>query len=144
MRTRAYSAAGGVVIRQGRMLLLDRPSRGEIRLPKGHIEPGESPVETALREVGEEAGLGDLAVVADLGEQTVEFDYEGAHVRRSEFYYLMRVQSEAGYDQSAKDMLDFRPLWVPVEEAEELLTYAAEKAVARRAISAYAPLQNSF
>jgi 8-oxo-dGTP pyrophosphatase MutT (NUDIX family) len=144
MRTRTYSAAGGVVIRQGRMLLLDRPSRGEIRLPKGHIEPGESPVETALREVGEEAGLGDLAVVADLGEQTVEFEYEGAHVRRTEFYYLMRVQSDAGYDQFAKDMLDFRPLWVPVEEATELLTYAAEKAVARRAIAAYAPLQDSF
>lgn len=144
MKTRTYAAAGGVVIRHGQMLLLDRPSRGEVRLPKGHIEKGESPVETALREVGEEAGLGDLAVVADLGEQTVEFEYEGAPVRRTEFYYLMRMESDVEYARSAKDAKDFRPMWVDVEEAEELLTYAAEQAVARRAIAAYAPLKDSF
>lgn len=144
MKSRSYSAAGGVVIDHGRMLLLDRPSRGEIRLPKGHIEPGEAPVETALREVGEEAGLRDLAVVADLGRQTVEFDYDGAHIRRTEFYYLMRIHSEAGYPRSPKDAADFQPMWVPVAEAVDLLTYAAEQEVARRAIAAYTLLQDSF
>jgi len=46
-----------------RVLVLVRASRAgpegrpEVRLPKGHVEPGESREETARREVGEEAGL---------------------------------------------------------------------------------------
>ena len=50
METLFYVAAGGVIIHDGQMLLLDRPHRGEIRLPKGHVDPGESHDETALRE----------------------------------------------------------------------------------------------
>ncbi|NIV37291.1 MAG: NUDIX domain-containing protein, partial [Anaerolineae bacterium] len=63
----SYQSAGGVVVtaadevlvlvRAKRLGLDDRP---EIRLPKGHIEPGESPREAALREVCEESGLTHL------------------------------------------------------------------------------------
>ena len=45
MPKKRYLAAGGVVIHDGRMLVLDRPSRGEVRLPKGHIEGGEDAAE---------------------------------------------------------------------------------------------------
>ena len=38
---REYEAAGGVVARDGKVLLLWRPARDEIRLPKRHVEPGE-------------------------------------------------------------------------------------------------------
>ena len=51
-----YQAAGGVVFHAGKVLLLDRPSRSEVRLPKGHIDRGESAEEAALREVREETG----------------------------------------------------------------------------------------
>ena len=72
-----YAAAGGVVVQrdvlQGlpaaetHLLLLDRPRRAEVRLPKGHIDPGESAEEAALRETCEESGYCDLDVLADLG-----------------------------------------------------------------------------
>ena len=42
MAEKRYNAAGGVVIHEGRMLLLDRSTRNEMRLPKGHVEAGES------------------------------------------------------------------------------------------------------
>jgi 8-oxo-dGTP pyrophosphatase MutT (NUDIX family) len=137
MKTRKYSSAGGVIIENDRMLLLDRPSREEVRLPKGHIEPGESPMETALREVQEEAGIANLEIVADLGVQEVEYDYKRAHYKRTEYYYLMRKVDAATVDRPPKDAKDFQPFWKPLDEAVELLTYEAEKQVAEQAISAY-------
>ena len=78
-----YAAAGGVVVRpEGEVLLLERPSRGEVRLPKGHIDPGETPLETARREIAEEAGFRELRMLADLGWQEVRFVYEGRRYAR--------------------------------------------------------------
>ena len=52
-------AAGGVVQNdRGEILIIKR--RGKWDLPKGKAEPGESPEQTALREVEEECGLTDL------------------------------------------------------------------------------------
>ena len=137
MKTRKYSSAGGIIIENDQMLLLDRPRRGEVRLPKGHIEPGESPMETALREVQEEAGVANLEIVADLGVQEVEYDYKKAHYKRTEYYYLMRKLDAATIDRPPKDVKDFQPFWTPLDEALELLTYEAEKRVAEQAISVY-------
>lgn len=137
MKEREYAAAGGVIIDDGRMLILDRPSRDEVRLPKGHIEPGEAPQETALREVQEETGLGGLEIVDDLGSRVVEFDYKNAHYRRTEHYFLMRRTSEAQISRPPKDARDFHPMWVPIDKAVDMLTYSAEQDVARRAITAY-------
>lgn len=137
MKTIEYIAAGGVIIHQGQMLLLDRPSRGEIRLPKGHVEPGESEVEAALRETSEETGLAQLTVVADLGHAVVEYDYQGNHYRRTERYYLMDKVGDETQPRSPKDAADFRPFWVRLDDAEHLLTYPDEQEVARHAIAAY-------
>jgi 8-oxo-dGTP pyrophosphatase MutT (NUDIX family) len=52
-------AAGGLVLNgKGEILLIKR--RGKWDLPKGKAEPGESPEQTALREVEEECGLTGL------------------------------------------------------------------------------------
>lgn len=130
-----YEAAGGVVIDDNAMLLLERPSRNEIRLPKGHIEPGEAATTAALRETAEEAGYTDLEIIADLGEQVVEFDYQGEHIVRNEHYYLMRKRSEQQTARSAKDAAQFLPRWVSLADAIALLTYPAEQAVAQRALT---------
>ncbi len=132
-----YSAAGGVIIDAGRLLLLDRPSRGEVRLPKGHIEPGEDAEETALREVAEESGYCDLTVVADLGSHTIEFEYEGAAVVRHEHYFLLALAGDRQLQRSKSDAAQFAPIWVAAEQAVDLLTYAAEQDAARRAVAAY-------
>lgn len=140
METITYVAAGGVVIHDGQMLLLDRPSRGEVRLPKGHVDPGESHEQTAIRETIEETGFCELAIVSDLGEQLVEFDYETRHYRRTEHYYLLRKLGDGQAPRSPHDEADFRPYWVPMHQAPDLLTYPSEQEVARRAIAAYTAL----
>ena len=116
------------------MLLLDRPQRDEVRLPKGHIEPGEEPEATALREVCEETGLADLEIAADLGERIVEFDYQGDHYRRTERYFLMRKISERTVARSKKDAADFHPVWAPMAQAAPV---PMPSAGSRRAILLY-------
>lgn len=142
MRSKRYQAAGGVVVHEGRILLLDRPGRGETRLPKGHIEAEETAAAAALREVAEESGYYDLEILADLGNQVVEFDYAGAHYVRDEHYFLLALQSDIQVQRSKKDASQFHIIWVPMEQAEQLLTYAAEQVVATKAVQAYARLSD--
>ena len=145
-----YATGGGVVIAeahtgdaqtagtengQSRMLILDRPTRGEVRLPKGHIDPGETAESAALREVAEETGYEDLEIVADLGVRTVEFDYGADHYRRQEHYFVMRLRSQRQRPRPPHDAAQFRVLWVPLDDAPGLLTFAAEQEVARDAIA---------
>lgn len=129
-----YESAGGVVIDQGRMLLLNRPARGEVRLPKGHIDPGESPEMAAVREVTEESGYADLEITHTLGVEEVEFDSNGKHVVRTEHYFAMRLRSARTLRRDAKDEEQFIIAWTPLEVAAEQLTYPAEAARARAAI----------
>lgn len=128
-----YRSAGGVVIQENKILLLERPQRDEIRLPKGHIEEGESIEHAALRETTEETGYADLNIEASLGHQIVEFDYQSKHFIRTEYYFLMSLNSKLRTPQPQQDSIQFRPLWVPISEAVEYLTFEAEKHVARKA-----------
>ncbi len=150
MGTRQYQAAGGVVIQRGvipgldatlaYLLLLDRPDRNEVRLPKGHIDPGENPEETALRETAEEAGFADLVALADLGSSQVEFDYNENHYIRDEHYFLMTLRSPRQSQRPANDVQQFRPLWVGLDEAASRLTFAAEQRVVQKAVERYRAL----
>lgn len=140
-----YRAAGGVVLDDGgRVLLLERDVvrdavlRHEIRLPKGHIEAGETAQQAALREVCEESGFCGLAIVADLGQNTVEFVSQGRPTQRQEHYFLMRLaepQRRPPQPTSANaDEALFRPLWAAdLPAAEALLTYDSEKHFTRQA-----------
>lgn len=130
-----YTSAGGVVIdRTGdQILLLVRPERDEVRLPKGHLEHSESVAAAALREVQEEAGYGDLEIVADLGEQLVTFLLEGRTVRRTEHYFLMRVRSLSQIERPPADEAQFFAVWVSWDQAHAHLTFEAEREWIRRA-----------
>jgi 8-oxo-dGTP pyrophosphatase MutT (NUDIX family) len=132
MRAIRYQAAGGVVVDGDRVLVLRRPSRDEVRLPKGHMKKGESSTETALREVTEETGYADLEVVADLGHQVVEYDYAGVHVVRDEYYYRMGLQSERQAEREEQEF-QFIPDWLSWDEALDKLTFDTERAWVRRA-----------
>ena len=129
-----YRAAGGVVAHHGRVMVLSRPGRGEIRLPKGHIEPGEDARATALRETREESGYAGLVVVADLGVQVVSFEHEGRHVVRTERYFLMDFEDHEPSRVHGEDQ--FEPVWLSWDEAPAALTFEPEREWLRRARAA--------
>lgn len=85
---RIVEGAGGVVINDDGRVLLIRHRNGTWVFPKGHVEPGESKVDAAVREVEEEAGV--QAVVLD-PRQTWQTEYvnprrEGRRIT----WYLLR------------------------------------------------------
>ena len=127
-----YVAAGGVVVHAGRVLVLRRPGRGEVRLPKGHVEPEEDVQTTALRETHEESGYANLVLQADLGTQVVEFDHKGQHIVRTERYFLMGLADGAQNTPSGGEE-QFEPDWLTWDEALAALTFEAEREWVRRA-----------
>ncbi|MBN1658588.1 MAG: NUDIX domain-containing protein [Anaerolineae bacterium] len=142
MNTRDYRAAGGVVVDEatGHVLLLHRPGRpgpddrAEMRLPKGHVEPGERDLDAARREVAEEAGLPQVEVLADLGEQLVEFNWQDTHYKRLERYFLLRL-TLGGVRLAPEGQ--FERVWLPWAAAMEQVTFEAEKEWLRRAREAW-------
>ncbi len=131
-RIERYMAAGGVVVDDGWVLVLRWPSRHEVRLPKGHVEAGETVREAALREANEESGYADLRIEADLGSQEVEFEDEGRRVIRKERYFLMTCGGGARGPAGSGEA-KFDPVWLPWDGALEALTFAAEREWVRRA-----------
>ena len=131
-----YAAAGGVVADGERVLVIMRSGRmgpdgrPEVRLPKGHVEPGESHEQAARREVSEEAGLLGAKIVADLGHQRVEFESRNRRVIRNETYFLMAPSPDAPPSQAESQ---FTPVWLAWEEALAQLTFEAEREWVRRA-----------
>ena len=146
MKTIRYKSAGGIVVQKDildqlptdepLLLLLDRPGRAEVRLPKGHIDPGENAEEAALRETSEETGYGDLHILADLGRRTVEFAYKGAHYIRVERYFLMKLLSPRRITQPPKDAKQFQVRWEPLARAGDRLTFEAERLFVADAVKA--------
>lgn len=146
--THYYETGGGVVVSDvGAVLLLERHVlrdeglRHELRLPKGHIDPGETPEETALREVCEESGYCALTILASLGDSLTSYEHRGERVMRREFYFLMRLERDEtrpihAHPDSEEALFTVR--WAPsFPDAIALLTYEAEKQVAQRAQEAW-------
>ena len=80
--------AGGIVFRRRKgeiEILLIQDAKDRWTIPKGHIEEGETAQETALREIGEEAGLKETEAICWLGK--IHFRY-----RRMNTLVLMTTQ----------------------------------------------------
>lgn len=112
-----------------------------MRLPKGHIEPGESRDQAALREVGEETGLTKLEILADLGSQVIEFDWRGHHYIRHESCFLMSI---TGGSRLGRPEKQFECLWLTWEMALASLTYEAEQDWVRKARGAWLEQRSQY
>ena len=102
-------AAGGIVVRDGCVLVVHRPRYDDWSLPKGKLKLGESWEDAALREVEEETGLR-----CRLGEFAGSTRYGLKEVR----YFRMTSDGEARAQNEVDEVR-----WVPLDEAPALLTY---------------------
>jgi 8-oxo-dGTP pyrophosphatase MutT (NUDIX family) len=136
VRTRSEVSAGGVVYRRSDegvevVLAARRTRRGDLAwgLPKGLVEPDETPEQTAVREVQEETGL-EAEVEASLGEIRYFYVWEGVRIRKAVHFFLMLA---TGGDVSRHDdeMEDVR--WFPLSVTLRRAAYKGEREVLQRA-----------
>lgn len=66
-----HLSASMVVRKQDKMVFIEHPYLHQTLLPAGHVEPGEIPIETAVRELMEETGL---AVAGDNHTQLIDIN----------------------------------------------------------------------
>ena len=95
-------------------------------MPKGHIEPGETAEQAAVREVKEETGI-DGSVLASLGSIDYWLHGQGKRVLKTVHHYLMRFQSG---ELSDEDIEVTEVAWVPLSELSTRLSYADERKLA--------------
>ena len=119
-------AAGGVVVQDGRVLLVHRPRYDDWTFPKGKLDPEETFEDAALREVEEETGLR-----CSLGRELPAARYEVNGRPKLVRYWLMAPQSETPFVPN-DETDDLR--WVTPAEARELLSYDRDREVLAAAI----------
>jgi 8-oxo-dGTP diphosphatase len=112
-------AAGGVVIRDGKVALVHRPKYDDWSFPKGKLDPGESFEEAALREVEEETGLR-----CRLGRELPNTEYHDAKGRPKLVRYWEMTPLEGDFTPT-EEVDELR--WLDPAEAERLLSYEHDR-----------------
>jgi 8-oxo-dGTP pyrophosphatase MutT (NUDIX family) len=128
-------SAGGVVLRGDEVVVIvptrrSADGRKVLALPKGHVDPGETPPQAAQREVREEAGV-DATLVDELGEVRYWYQRDGRKIAKLVTFFLFEY---AGGDVADHDTEVEVARWIPLEEALHSLTYKGEREMVQRAL----------
>lgn len=92
-------------------------------LPKGHVERGETPADTAVREVAEETGITGR-VLAPLGTIDFWFTIDDRRVHKTVHHFLLIAE---GGELSDEDVEVTEVAWVPLPEVRARLAYDDER-----------------
>lgn len=106
-------------------------------LPKGLVDPGEKPLEAAMREVREETGItaSPVTKLADIRYMYVRTWGDGERVFKIVSFYLLRYESgEIDHISEAMRIEVARASWVKLKDAPKLLAYKGEKQMAGKAL----------
>jgi 8-oxo-dGTP pyrophosphatase MutT (NUDIX family) len=113
------AAGGAITSPEGRLLLIRR--LGKWDLPKGKAEAGETPEQTAVREVMEECGLADAPVVSGKLADTYHTYYlKGKHILKHTSWFDMRLASAVALrPQTSEDIT--QAVWGDAEQVAAAL-----------------------
>jgi 8-oxo-dGTP pyrophosphatase MutT (NUDIX family) len=133
-------SAGGLIWRRNPdgsiSVVLVRPAgRSTWVLPKGHLEPGETVVQAAIREAREETGL-TVGAVEPLGEISYVYssrERDGATITRIFKHVYFFLMEYTGGDPSAHDSEIDEVAWLSFDEALARATHPSEQALIAKA-----------
>jgi 8-oxo-dGTP pyrophosphatase MutT (NUDIX family) len=102
-----------------------------LALPKGHIDPGETALQAAEREVREETGV-VAGLVHDLGEVRYWYRRDGRTIPKSVAFYLFNYVSgdTADHDDEVEEVR-----WIELREAQTALSHLGEREMIGRALA---------
>ncbi len=121
-------SAGGVVLNQEGMVLVVNQRSNSWSLPKGHVDPGEDPLESAVREIREESGITELKFQRTLGAYGRYKIGLRTDEDKSEWkvllFFLFKTSQKALKPQ---DINHPEARWVKPDEVVALLTHPKDK-----------------
>jgi 8-oxo-dGTP pyrophosphatase MutT (NUDIX family) len=102
-------------------------------LPKGNIDPGEGPADTALREVREETGV-EGRLVEKLGDVRYVYTWQGERIFKVVSFFLLRAgRGRIGEIDEGMRVEVAEARWLPLADAPRLLAYGGEREMAAKA-----------
>ncbi len=129
-------SSGGIVFNDKGDVLLTRA--GSLRdktqfhwkFPKGHVDPGETTKEAAVREVHEEAGV-KAKIIEKVGDSKYAFPMHGERIFKIVTYFLMdyvsgKIKPQEGEIQEVR--------WVAPEEALKMLSFSPDRELLKKAL----------
>jgi 8-oxo-dGTP pyrophosphatase MutT (NUDIX family) len=129
-------SAGGVVVRDGEVVVIVPTRRAAdgsrvLALPKGHVDPGETPIEAATREVREETGI-VAEPVHELGESRYWYRRDGRTIGKTVAFFLFdyRGGDTADHDDEVEEVR-----WIGLQQARTALSHAAEREMVELALA---------
>lgn len=117
--------SGGIIFRHDENgeieILLIQDTKDRWTIPKGHIEEGETAQETAVREIGEEAGLAEVEVLGWLGKIHFRYRRVDRLVLMTTQIYLVRAKGDTDAIKKEEWMNGIK--WFKFNEALEVIEY---------------------
>lgn len=135
---RQFSAGGIVFNKQGKVLLINNaamrdPSKSYWGFPKGHLEPGETSRQAAVREVKEETGI-EAEIIGNAGESKYVFTQDGEKIFKAITVFAMKKVSGELKFQS-EELLAAE--WITPDQALSKLSFSQDKGLLKKALEVY-------
>jgi bis(5'-nucleosidyl)-tetraphosphatase len=135
MSVREYSYGIVPLRKQGgqwQVLLIQHSRAKYWGFPKGHAEVGESPKETATRELKEETNLSVKHFLSDIGiEEHYMFTLRGQLINKTVCFFAAEVQGELQLQEEEVS----GALWLDFEAALKKLTYPTDRKICQQVIT---------
>ena len=109
------------------ILLIKHVNSGHWSFPKGHVEFGETEVETAQREIMEETGI-DVIIDSSFRE-TVSYSPK-CGTQKVVVYFLAKAKN-SDYIPQEEEIADIK--WVEIGRAQSVLSYENDKSIVAKA-----------
>ncbi len=128
MKLKKEKSCGCIIIKDKKVLLVYEKNRNFWGFPKGHMEDGETEIETALREVKEEVGL-DVEIDKDR-RYTLNYVIRD-EIDKTTVLYIAKAKNEKIIMQESEIE---NTKWCSFEEALNMLTFDDWKEMFKKVI----------
>ena len=132
---RQEKSCGCIIINDGRVLIEAQKHKDEVfwNFPKGHQEPEETDIETALRETKEEVGL-DVRII-DTDPIVMKYIIDKGTTEKTVLLFLAKLASDSDGVVKLQEDEVAEVKWVPFDEVDGIFTFERSRVAWQEALA---------
>jgi bis(5'-nucleosidyl)-tetraphosphatase len=116
-------SCGGIIVNNGNVVVVKQTKTNTWSLPKGHVDVGETCLQTAIREIHEETGLQKLELIKELGSYVRPVKSLPGVMKKITFYLFTTEETVL----EPCDVHNPIARWVSIDEVPSYLSYDEDK-----------------